>query len=59
VPFASLLKDYTGSWHSVFVVATAMNLFVAFLALFVLKPMRHRKIEAETAKAQAHALETA
>jgi OFA family oxalate/formate antiporter-like MFS transporter len=42
VPLASVLKDYTGSWHSVFVVATVMNLLVAVLALFVLKPLRHR-----------------
>ncbi len=59
VPFASLLKDYTGSWHSVFVVSTAMNLLVAFLALFVLKPMRHRKIEAEAAQARGLAMGTA
>lgn len=26
VPLATLLKDYTGSWHGVFVVATLMNL---------------------------------
>src|ERR1700744_4257483 len=36
VPLASLLKDYTGHWHTVFVVATIMNLMVAGLALFVL-----------------------
>jgi OFA family oxalate/formate antiporter-like MFS transporter len=44
VPVASLLKSYTGSWHSVFIVATIMNLVVAAAALFVLKPMRRRKI---------------
>jgi OFA family oxalate/formate antiporter-like MFS transporter len=42
VPLASLLKNYTGTWHSVFVIATLMNLVVAGLALFVLKPLRHR-----------------
>ena len=42
VPLASVLKNYTGSWHAVFVVATVMNLLVAALALFVLKPMRRR-----------------
>jgi OFA family oxalate/formate antiporter-like MFS transporter len=42
VPLASMLKNYTGSWHAVFVVATVMNLLVAALALFVLKPMRRR-----------------
>ncbi|HEY7300277.1 MAG TPA: oxalate/formate MFS antiporter [Xanthobacteraceae bacterium] len=44
VPVASLLQSYTGSWHAVFVVATIMNLIVAALALFVLKPLRHRAL---------------
>ena len=42
VPLASLLKNYTGTWHSVFVIAAFLNLAVAGLALFVLKPLRHR-----------------
>ena len=42
MPLASLIKSYTGSWHSVFVIATIINLVVAALALFVLKPMRRR-----------------
>ena len=42
VPLTSLLKDYTGNWHSVFIIAAAMNLIVAAAALFVLKPMRDR-----------------
>ena len=29
VPLASLLKNYTGHWHLVFVIATTMNLVVA------------------------------
>jgi OFA family oxalate/formate antiporter-like MFS transporter len=40
-PLASLLKDYTGNWHSVFLVATIMNVAVALSALFVLKPLRN------------------
>ena len=40
VPLASLLKNYSGHWHWVLVIATAMNLVVAALALFVLKPIR-------------------
>jgi MFS transporter, OFA family, oxalate/formate antiporter len=44
VPLASVLKNYTGHWHTVFVVATIMNLIVAALALFVLKPMRRRAL---------------
>jgi MFS transporter, OFA family, oxalate/formate antiporter len=42
VPLASLIKNQTGSWHAVFVVAAIMNITVAALALFVLKPMRRR-----------------
>jgi OFA family oxalate/formate antiporter-like MFS transporter len=44
VPLASVLKNYTGSWHSVFVVATIMNLLVAGAALFILKPMRRKQM---------------
>jgi OFA family oxalate/formate antiporter-like MFS transporter len=42
VPLATVLKNYTGSWHSVFVVATIMNLAVAATAFFILKPLRRR-----------------
>jgi OFA family oxalate/formate antiporter-like MFS transporter len=42
VPLASVVKNYTGTWHWVFVIAAIMNLAVAALALFVLKPMRRR-----------------
>ena len=40
VPFANVLKAATGSWHSVFLVATAMNFIVVLLAVFVLRPLR-------------------
>ncbi len=45
VPVASLIKSYTGSWHWVFVIAGIMNLLVAILALFALKPMRRRIVK--------------
>jgi MFS transporter, OFA family, oxalate/formate antiporter len=45
VPLANVLKAYTGSWHSVFLVATLMNLVVAALALFVLRPMRRGMLD--------------
>jgi MFS transporter, OFA family, oxalate/formate antiporter len=45
VPLASLLKNYTGHWSAVFAISTAMNLVVAALALFVLKPMRRRALQ--------------
>ena len=40
VPLANVLKSYTGSWHSVFVVASLMNFVVVGLALFVVRPWR-------------------
>ena len=42
VPLTSLLKNYSGHWHWVFATASIMNLIVATLALFVLKPIRRR-----------------
>jgi OFA family oxalate/formate antiporter-like MFS transporter len=43
---ASMIKDATGSWHAVFVVATVLNLVVVVLALFVLRPLRQRMVAA-------------
>ncbi|MCJ2122036.1 oxalate/formate MFS antiporter [Methylobacterium sp. J-077] len=40
VPYTSVLTTMTGSWHMVFLVAAGLNILAAFLALFVLKPMR-------------------
>jgi len=42
VPVANIIKSATGSWHMVFVATAIMNLVVVALALFVLKPLRHR-----------------
>jgi len=39
-PLANVLKSYTGSWHSVFVVASIMNVVVVAMALFVVRPLR-------------------
>ena len=44
VPLANVLKSHTGSWHSVFIVAAAINIAVALAALFILKPMRAAQI---------------
>jgi len=41
-PVANLIQAATGSWHMVFVATAAMNFVVVGLALFVLKPLRHR-----------------
>ena len=40
VPLSSVLAAATGSWHTVFIVASVMNAIAALLAWFVLKPMR-------------------
>ncbi len=45
VPLSSVLVASTGSWHIVFIVASAMNAVAALMAWFVLKPMRRRYIE--------------
>ena len=42
VPVANVIKSATGSWHMVFVATAIMNFVVVALALFVLKPLRHR-----------------
>ena len=47
VPFTSVLAA-AGGWSAVFITASVMNLFAAFLALAVLKPMR-RKMQVEPA----------
>jgi OFA family oxalate/formate antiporter-like MFS transporter len=41
-PVANLIQAATGSWHMVFVATAIMNFVVVALALFVLKPLRHR-----------------
>jgi OFA family oxalate/formate antiporter-like MFS transporter len=45
VPLSSLLTAATGNWHAVFIVASLMNAVAAFMAWFVLRPMRRRQIE--------------
>jgi len=42
VPVANIIKSASGSWHMVFVATAIMNFVVVALALFVLKPLRHR-----------------
>jgi OFA family oxalate/formate antiporter-like MFS transporter len=52
VPLADVLKDYTGTWQAVFVVAALMNVTVALLALLVLKPARAGMMSAARAAAR-------
>jgi OFA family oxalate/formate antiporter-like MFS transporter len=42
VPLGNVLAQATGGWHTVFLVAAAMNLIAALAAPFVLKPLRAR-----------------
>jgi len=53
VPFANVLKEATGSWHSVFVIAAVLNGIAALMAIFVLKPMRKAQIENANRQAPA------
>jgi MFS transporter, OFA family, oxalate/formate antiporter len=55
VPFGNVLKDYTGSWHAVFIVAAILNAAAALMAVFVLKPMRAAHHSAAQARAAAAA----
>jgi len=52
VPLSSVLVAATGSWHTVFIVASVMNGVAALLAWFVLRPMR-RKLMSATEPEQA------
>jgi len=44
VPVASMIKASAGGWHRVFVVTAIMNFIVVALALFVLRPLRARRL---------------
>jgi MFS transporter, OFA family, oxalate/formate antiporter len=59
VPFSSLLTQATGSWHTVFLVASVMNGIAALLAMFVLKPLRKAQIEGANLSAPVAATATA
>ena len=42
VPVGNLLKDVTGDWMAIFLIAITFDWIAALLALFVLKPMRYQ-----------------
>jgi MFS transporter, OFA family, oxalate/formate antiporter len=44
VPLSSILVSATGGWHSVFIVASILNAAAAFMAWFVLRPMRRAQM---------------
>ena len=45
VPLSSVLAAATGSWHTVFIVASVMNAAAALMAWFVLRPMRRAHMD--------------
>jgi len=49
VPISSVIATATGSWDMVFVLASGVNALAAVLALFVLKPMRARIMQENSA----------
>lgn len=44
VPLAQIIKQATGDWHAVFIVAALMNFLVVLLAIFVLPVMRRMTV---------------
>jgi OFA family oxalate/formate antiporter-like MFS transporter len=54
VPIAVLLAKWA-SWHTVFMVAAAMNGLAAVMALAVLKPLRQRMLAKGTSRAESNA----
>jgi MFS transporter, OFA family, oxalate/formate antiporter len=57
VPLANLLKNMSGSWHSVFIVTAIANFVVVALALFVLKPLRAAQLSGTTSTPQVRPAE--
>jgi MFS transporter, OFA family, oxalate/formate antiporter len=53
VPLSSVLASAAGDWHAVFLIASGMSAAAALLAWFVLRPMRHRLLDAQTPPLQA------
>ncbi|MFO7188879.1 MAG: oxalate/formate MFS antiporter [Pseudomonadota bacterium] len=45
VPVSAWLAATTGGWYSVFVLAAVMNFITAFMAMWVLRPMRRKFME--------------
>jgi OFA family oxalate/formate antiporter-like MFS transporter len=48
VPLASVITAATGSWEAVFFIGCGMNAVAAFMAWFVLKPMRKKFMDEST-----------
>ena len=59
VPFASLVRDWTGDWLAVLYLAAGVNLLTAVLALVALKPMRRAFIRRSMADRAAERIAAA
>jgi OFA family oxalate/formate antiporter-like MFS transporter len=55
VPVANMIKASSGGWHMVFVVTAIMNFIVVGLALFVLRPLRGRRMSPSSSSLAAGA----
>ena len=51
VPFGNVLMEATGTWTSVLYTMAALDLGAALTAILILKPLRRRLVEADTARA--------
>ncbi len=49
-PVAALLHQWTGSWMPVFAVIITMDFATAALAIFALKPLRKRWLQAQVSR---------
>jgi OFA family oxalate/formate antiporter-like MFS transporter len=56
VPISSVITAATGGWEAVFFVGCGLNAAAAFMAWFVLKPMRQTFMEGARLSAEAEAL---
>ena len=53
VPLSSVVQQAAGGWDGVFIVTIAANFIAAFMALFIVKPLRRRMLGAPVPAATA------
>jgi OFA family oxalate/formate antiporter-like MFS transporter len=49
VPLGNILSEWSGGWHTVFLVSCAMDVIAAFAILLIFKPMRIKMMSADRA----------
>ncbi len=54
VPFGNVLMEATGTWTSVLYTMAALDLSAALAAIFILKPLRRRIVEADARSVPVH-----